>query len=72
MNFLFLPKVIALLQGCNHCFCEFCLKTLIDSSKDAKDSVMSIDCPDPKCPSFISVKLVEEFLGDRENSRKQV
>eukprot|EP00105_Crassostrea_gigas_P043988 XP_019928136.1 PREDICTED: uncharacterized protein LOC105341556 [Crassostrea gigas] len=62
--------VIALLQGCNHCFCECCLKALIESSKDAEDSEMTIDCPSRKCPSFVAVKMVEEFLSDRENSQK--
>uniref|UniRef100_K1P803 Uncharacterized protein n=1 Tax=Magallana gigas TaxID=29159 RepID=K1P803_MAGGI len=64
--------VIALLQGCNHCFCECCLKALIESSKDAEDSEMTIDCPSRKCPSFVAVKMVEEFLSDRENSQKPV
>lgn len=71
-NFLFHPKVVARLQGCNHCLCEHCLKTLMESSKGAKDSMMSINCPGLQCLSFVTVKMVEEFLGDRGNPHKPV
>lgn len=71
-NFLFHPKVIARLQGCNHCVCTHCLKTLMESSKGAKDSTMRIDCPVLRCSSFVAVKVVEEFLGDRGNPQKAV
>lgn len=63
-------SVIAFLQECKHCLCEGCLKTLIESSKDAKNSMMSIDCPGPRCLSFVTVKTVENFLVNRGNPQK--
>lgn len=62
-------KVIVHLKGCNHCFCKTCLHKLLES---AKGSMGIIDCPDPQCPSFVTVKEVEGFLGAEENSPKPV
>lgn len=71
-NFLFHPKVIALIKECKHCLCEGCLKALMESSKGSNDSIKSIDCPDPDCQSFVTVKTVEEFQNDRRNPHKPV
>lgn len=62
--------VIALIKECKHCLCEGCLKALMESSKGSKDSIKSIDCPDPDCQSFVTVKTVEEFQNDRRNPHK--
>lgn len=37
--------------------------------ESAKDSIGIIDCPDLQCPSFVTVKEVEGFLGAEENSQ---
>lgn len=63
-------SVVALLQECKHCLCEGCLITLIESSKAAENSMMSIDCPCLHCLSFVTVKMVEDFLGNKGNPHK--
>lgn len=68
----FHPKVIALLQECKHCVCEGCLISLIESSKDAKNSMKSIYCPDLDCMSFVTVKTAEDFLGNTGNPHRPV
>lgn len=62
-------KPVVHLKGCNHCFCKTCLHILLES---AKGSMGIIDCTDPKCPSFFTVKEVEGFLGAEENSQKPI
>nr|XP_034335258.1 uncharacterized protein LOC105343809 isoform X4 [Crassostrea gigas] len=57
------------LKGCNHCFCKTCLHILLESAKDSRGI---IDCPDFQCPSFVTVKEVEGFLGAEENSQKPI